>query len=77
MENNETQIKGSYNFSDINYKILRKITNITLEDRDNKFDKWFNYPYKLKKEEEDFLQNLLNKEQKYFKYYKEQNRFCK
>ncbi len=68
----ETTLKGSYNFSDINYKILRKITNITLEDRNNKFDEWFNYPYKLTKEEEIFLQTLINKEQKYFQYYNEE-----
>ncbi len=72
MLDKEIEIKGSYNFSDINYKILRKITNITLEDRGNKFDEWFNYPHKLIKEEEDFLQNLINKEQKYFQYYKEE-----
>ncbi len=68
----ETTLKGSYNFSDVTYKILRKITNITLKRRENKFDEWFNYPYKLKKEEEDFLEHLIDKESLYFQFYKEE-----
>ncbi len=72
MLNNEIELKGSYSFSKITYKILRKITNITLEDRNNKFDEWFNYLYKITKEEEQFLQKLINKEQKYFKYFNEE-----
>ena len=77
METENTKIKGSYKFSEITYKILRKITNITLEDRNNKFEEWFNYSYKLTKEEEFFLQNLLKRESKYFQYYKEETQKAK
>ena len=66
------ETKGSYNFSEITYKILRKITNITLEDREDNFDEWFNYSYKLTKDEDFFLQELINKESKYFQFYKEE-----
>ena len=62
----------SYTFSGITYKILSKITNITLEDRENNFDEWFNYSHKFSKEEEFLLQELINKEQKYLQFYNEE-----
>ncbi len=73
----ETTLKGSYNFSDINYKILRKITNITLLRRGNKFDEWFNYSYKLTKEEEIFLECLIDKVSLYFQFYREEKQKAK
>ena len=72
MKNKETKLKGSYNFSKITYKILRKVTQITLEDRGNKFKEWFTYPHKLSKEEDEFLQKLIDKEQKYLQFYNEE-----
>ncbi len=62
----------SYNFSQITFQILRKITNIELGEEENKFDEWFGYNYKLNNEEENFLQNIIKKEKIYLHLYNEE-----
>ncbi len=64
--------KESYLFSSINYEILSTIADFELCDRKDNFDDWFNYDYKINQEEEIFLKALIKKEEKYFKYYLEQ-----
>ena len=61
----------SYTFSGITYKILQKIVNIEKKTREEKFEEWFNYSYELKKEEDFFLQELINKEEMYLEFYNE------
>ena len=72
MDNKEIKYKGEYNFSKIDYDILYKITKLSFEDRENKFDEWFNYDYKINEDEEFFLKELIKKESKYIQYYLEQ-----
>ena len=62
----------NYTFSKMTYKILRKVTNIIIRKRENIFEEWFDYSYKFKKEEEDFLLELIDKEELYLQKYNEE-----
>ncbi len=61
----------TYSFSKMTYKTLQKITNIEKKPREKNFEDWFNYSYALNKEEEFFLQELINKEEMYLEFYNE------
>ena len=72
MEQKETKIIASYTFSKMTYKILRKVTNIIKKRPEKIFDEWFNYNYKIKPDEEDFLSELIHEEGMYLQNYNEE-----
>jgi len=48
-----------YNFSEINYKILKKIADFEQVRNQDIFEKWFNFKYEIDKSDEEFLALLI------------------
>ncbi len=71
MTNKEVKLKGTYNFSDIDYDILRKITGISMVTNRSIFKEWFEYDYKISSYENKFLTELLATHEFYLQHYSE------
>ena len=71
MEQKKTKIIASYNFSDMNYKIIRKILDIKFIFDQEIFNEWFNYKYEIVDWELKFLTRLLKSHKYNLKYYNE------
>ena len=71
MVQKETKIIESYNFSDMDRKILRKILDIDVIFEKEIFNEWFNYKYEISDYELKFLTTLLESQKNYLQYYNE------
>ncbi len=57
----EAKIKKTLKFSEATYKKLKKIANIKQVADKTKFQEWFSYQYKISKEEESFLNEIIDR----------------
>ncbi len=55
----ETKTEKTLKFSDATYEKLQKIVNIKQLDDSTKFNEWFEYKYKIKEQENLFLNKLI------------------
>ncbi len=51
----------TYNFSSIKYADLEELVSLKVVDNEQKFDDWFQTPYKMKGSETLFLKNIIQK----------------
>ena len=71
MEQKEIEIIVSYNFSEMDRKILKQILDISVIFDKNKFNDWFNYKYEILDYELKTLTILLESQKNYLQYYNE------
>ncbi|MCB1189284.1 MAG: hypothetical protein H7A23_03580 [Leptospiraceae bacterium] len=72
-ENSQVDITPTYNYSKITFETLNSIVKIEAIDDKNIFQKWFDADIKLDSDILFFLQELLNKEGAYLRYYYEED----
>jgi hypothetical protein len=65
--------KVSFSFSKITKNELKQLVDIKLNIEDTIFDKWFNNSIKIENDLVIFLQNLIDKEKKYLRFYSEED----
>lgn len=65
------KIKNRYNFSEIDYDILKKITGIRLVKDRSIFNEWFNFSYKITENDNDFFEKLIKAHEYNIRYYSE------
>ncbi len=65
------EIIASYNFSDMDRNLIRKVLDIDVIFNREIFDKWFNYKYEISDYELKFLTILLESHKYHLQYYNE------
>ncbi len=68
----ETKTEKILKFSDATYEKLQEIVDINQIDKPAKFQEWFSYKYKINKDEEDYLQELISRNKLSLERYNEQ-----
>ena len=71
MEQKKTKIIASYNFSEMDRKILKEILEIKFIFSREIFNDWFNYKYEISDYENKFLTTLIESHKYHLQYYNE------
>ncbi len=71
MKQKEEKIIASYNFSDMNFKIIREILDIDIVLDQTIFNEWFAYKYEISDYEHKFLTTLIESHKYNLQYYNE------
>ena len=71
MEQKEEKIIASYNFSDMDRKILKKILKLEFIFSREIFNEWFNYKYEISDYELKFLTTLVETHKYHLQHYNE------